>query len=194
MKLIFAISGGVRVNLPNKLTISRLVSLPLLIACFYIDSPLGRWGLLVLFVLASITDYLDGRIARSRNLVTSLGKFLDPIADKALVNSVLVCFVEIGYASAAAVIIILIREFVVSGVRMEAASRGKVVAANIFGKAKTLFQMVSMTVVLFLRAVCGDPSWLITTSNILCWISAAITALSGIVYVVDNKEILTEKG
>jgi CDP-diacylglycerol--glycerol-3-phosphate 3-phosphatidyltransferase len=194
VKLIFAISGGVRVNLPNKLTISRLVSLPLLIACFYIDSPLGRWGLLVLFVLASITDYLDGRIARSRNLVTSLGKFLDPIADKALVNSVLVCFVEIGYASAAAVIIILIREFVVSGVRMEAASRGKVVAANIFGKAKTLFQMVSMTVVLFLRAECGDPSWLITTSNILCWISAAITALSGIVYVVDNKEILTEKG
>lgn len=181
-------------NLPNKLTISRLVSLPFLIACFYIDSPFGRWGLLVLFVLASITDYLDGRIARARNLVTSLGKFLDPIADKALVNSVLVCFVEIGYASAAAVIIILIREFVVSGVRMEAASRGKVVAANIFGKAKTMFQMVSMTAVLFLRAVYGDPAWLITTSNILCWISAAITALSGIVYVVDNKEILTEKG
>ncbi len=180
-------------NLPNKLTVARLLSLPFLIACFYIDSPLGRWGLLILFVLASITDWLDGRIARSRNLVTNLGKFLDPIADKALVSSVLTCFVEIGYASAAAVIIVLIREFIVSGVRMEAASRGKVVAANIFGKAKTMFQMVSMTAILFLRAICGDPAWLITTSNILCWISALITALSGIVYVIDNKEILSEE-
>ena len=180
-------------NLPNKLTVARLLSLPFLIACFYIDSPLGRWGLLILFVLASITDWLDGRIARSRNLVTNLGKFLDPIADKALVSSVLTCFVEIGYASAAAVIIVLIREFIVSGVRMEAASRGKVVAANIFGKAKTMFQMVSMTALLFLRALCGDPAWLITTSNILCWISALITALSGIVYVIDNKEILSEE-
>jgi CDP-diacylglycerol--glycerol-3-phosphate 3-phosphatidyltransferase len=181
------------VNLPNKLTVARLLSLPFLIACFYIDSPLWRWGLLILFVLASITDWLDGRIARSRNLVTNLGKFLDPIADKALVSSVLTCFVEIGYASAAAVIIVLIREFIVSGVRMEAASRGKVVAANIFGKAKTMFQMVSMTAILFLRALCGDPAWLITTSNILCWISALITALSGIVYVIDNKEILSEE-
>ena len=144
-------------NLPNKLTVARLLSLPFLIACFYIDSPLGRWGLLILFVLASITDWLDGRIARSRNLVTNLGKFLDPIAGKALVSS------------------------------------GKVVAANIFGKAKTMFQMVSMTAILFLRALCGDPAWLITTSNILCWISALITALSGIVYVIDNKEILSEE-
>lgn len=181
-------------NLPNKLTVARLLSLPFLIACFYIDSPLGRWGLFALFVLASVTDYLDGKIARSRNLVTTLGKFLDPLADKALVSSVLVCFVEIGYAAAAAVIIVLVREFVVSGVRMEAASRGKVVAANIFGKAKTMFQMVSMTVVLFLRALCRDTPWLITTSNVLCWIIALLTALSGIVYVVDNKDIISEKG
>jgi CDP-diacylglycerol--glycerol-3-phosphate 3-phosphatidyltransferase len=145
-------------------------------------------------VLASITDYLDGKIARSRNLVTSLGKFLDPLADKALVSSILVCFVEIGYASAAAVIVVLIREFVVSGIRMEAANRGKVVAANIFGKAKTFFQMVSMTVIFFLRAIYGDVTWLLTTSGILCWIIAVLTALSGIVYVVDNKDIISEKG
>ena len=189
-----AISGGITVNLPNKLTVARLASLPFLIAFFYLDSPVGRWGVAILFILASITDYLDGRIARSRNLVTSLGKFLDPLADKALVSSVLVCFVEIGYASAAAVIIVLIREFVVSGIRMEAASRGKVVAANIFGKAKTFFQMVSMTVILVLRALYGDVSWLITTSGILCWIIAALTALSGITYVIDNKEFISEKG
>lgn len=181
-------------NLPNKLTVARLAALPFLIGFFYVDSNWARWVVLVLFVLASITDYLDGRIARSRNLVTSLGKFLDPLADKALVSSVLVCFVEIGFASAAAVIVVLVREFVVSGVRMEAANRGKVVAANIFGKAKTLFQMVSMTVVLFLRALCGDVAWLVTTSNILCWIIAVLTALSGIVYVIDNKEVISEKG
>lgn len=189
-----AISGGYTVNLPNKLTVARLASLPFLIAFFYLDNPIGRWGTVVLFVLASITDYLDGRIARSRNLVTSLGKFLDPLADKALVSSILVCFVEIGYASAAAVIVVLIREFVVSGIRMEAANRGKVVAANIFGKAKTFFQMVSMTVILFLRAIYGDVTWLLTTSGILCWIIAVLTALSGIVYVVDNKDIISEKG
>lgn len=181
-------------NLPNKLTVARLASLPFLIAFFYLDNPTGRWGTVILFILASITDYLDGKIARSRNLVTSLGKFLDPLADKALVSSVLVCFVEIGYSSAVPVIIVLIREFVVSGIRMEAASRGKVVAANIFGKAKTMFQMVSMTAVLVLRAVYGNVSWLITTSRILCWIIAVITALSGIVYVIDNKEIISEKG
>ena len=181
-------------NLPNKLTVARLISLPFLIGCFYLDSDLGRWGVLVLFVLASITDFLDGRIARARNLVTSLGKFLDPLADKALVGSVLVCFVEIGYASAVAVIIVLVRDYVVDGLRMEAANKGKVVAANIFGKAKTMFQMVSMTVILFLRAMYGDPAWLITTSNILCWIIALITALSGLKYVFDNREVLSEKG
>ncbi len=181
-------------NLPNKLTVARLASLPFLIACFYMDSAVGRWGAFVLFVLASITDYLDGKIARERNLVTSLGKFLDPLADKALVSSVLICFVEMGYSTAAAVIIVLVREFVVSGVRMEAASRGIVVAANFFGKAKTMFQMVSLTAALFLRALYGDPAWLVTVSNVLCWIIAVLTALSGIVYVVDNKEIISEKG
>jgi len=183
----------VEVNLPNKLTVARLASLPFLIALFYVNNSVGRWGVAVIFVLASITDYFDGKIARSRNLVTSLGKFLDPLADKALVSSVLVCFVEAGYAHAVAVIIVLVREFVVSGVRMEAANHGKVVAANKFGKAKTLFQMVSMTVVLCLRALYGDAEWLLNTSNILCWIIAALTALSGIVYVIDNKEIITGK-
>ncbi|MBQ9959474.1 MAG: CDP-diacylglycerol--glycerol-3-phosphate 3-phosphatidyltransferase, partial [Oscillospiraceae bacterium] len=140
-------------NLPNKLTVARLVAVPALMVCFAFESPLALWGAFVLFVVASLTDFLDGRIARARGLITVLGKFLDPLADKALVCTVLVCFVAFGYAAPAAVIIVLAREFVVSGVRMAAVSSGRVIAANMFGKVKTAVQMVGLGAVLFFRAV-----------------------------------------
>ncbi|MBQ8994693.1 MAG: CDP-diacylglycerol--glycerol-3-phosphate 3-phosphatidyltransferase [Oscillospiraceae bacterium] len=181
-------------NLPNKLTVARLCSLPVLMLCFAGNSKLALWGAFAIFVAASITDWLDGRIARSQNLVTVLGKFLDPLADKALVCTVLVYFVAMGYAHPIAVILVLAREFVVSGVRMAAVTEGKVIAANIYGKAKTMFQMVSIAVILTLRAINPDYSWLPMVSNICCWIIAALTAASGAIYVVDNKEVFKEKG
>ena len=181
-------------NLPNKLTVARMLSLPVLMLCFAGTSGLALWGAFIIFVAASITDFVDGRIARSRNLVTNLGKFLDPLADKALVCTILVYFVSMGYAHPIAVILVLAREFVVSGVRMAAVTEGRVVAANIYGKAKTAFQMFSIAAILFLRAMDPTFTWLQTVSNICCWIIAALTAASGAVYVVDNKDVFKEKG
>ncbi len=180
-------------NLPNKLTVARLCSLPLLMLCFSGGTKAAHWGAFAIFVLASFTDWLDGRIARSQNLVTALGKFLDPLADKALVSTVLVYFVAMGYAHPIAVILVLAREFVVSGVRMAAVTEGKVIAANMFGKVKTAFQMVSIAVILALRAIDPTFAWLPLVSNICCWIIAALTAASGAVYVIDNKEVFKEK-
>ncbi len=181
-------------NLPNKLTVARICSLPVLMLCFSSNSKLSLWGAFLIFVAASFTDFLDGRIARSQNLITNLGKFLDPLADKALVCTVLVYFVAMGYAHPVTVIIVLAREFVVSGVRMAAVTEGKVIAANIYGKIKTAFQMVSIAAILFLRAVNPEFSWLVVTANVCCWIIAALTAASGAVYVIDNKEVFSEKG
>lgn len=180
-------------NLPNKLTVARLCSLPFLMLCLAGESKPALWGAFVIFVLASFTDWLDGRIARSQNLVTALGKFLDPLADKALVCTVLVYFVKMGYAHPIAVIIVLAREFVVSGVRMAAVTEGKVIAANMFGKVKTAFQMVSIGAILALRAIEPSFSWLPLVSNICCWVIAALTVASGAVYVIDNKEVFKEK-
>lgn len=179
-------------NLPNKLTVARLCALPILMVCFAGNSKVALWGTFAIFVAASFTDFLDGKNARSRNLVTALGKFLDPLADKALVSTVLVYFVAMGYAHPVAVIVVLIREFVVSGVRMAAVTKGTVIAANIYGKIKTLFQMVSIGTILGFRAIDPGFSWLPMVSNICCWISAALTLASGATYVVDNREVFKE--
>ena len=181
-------------NLPNKLTVGRLASLPFLVVFLLMDNTPARWLSFVIFVLACITDFLDGRIARSRHLVTVLGKFLDPLADKALICTVLTCFVATGWCHPVALIIVLAREFVVSGVRMAAVQAGRVVAANIWGKLKTGFQMVSLSAVLFIYAVYPAFSWIGLASNIICWIIAVLTAMSGVVYVVDNKDVFAEKG
>ena len=179
-------------NLPNKLTVGRLVAVPVIMVCMSLDNAAARWAAFALFVLACLTDFLDGKIARSRGLVTNLGKFLDPLADKALVCAVLTYFVQSGFAHPAAVIIVLLREFVVSGVRMAAVTQGRVVAANIFGKIKTAFQMVSMSAILFFAALMPEAGWLVTFSNVCVWIIAALTAASGVVYVVQNRDVFAE--
>lgn len=175
-------------NLPNKLTVLRVILVPFFIFFLLTDFVPGSGALaLIIFAAASITDALDGHIARSRNLVTNFGKFLDPLADKVLVISALVCFVELGLCGAVPVIIIIAREFMVSGLRLVTAGEGVVVPAGMWGKLKTAFTMGSIVIILFVAAICGKDSgdyngFIVITEQLLIWISAMLTVVSGAVY------------
>lgn len=181
-------------NLPNKLTLLRVFLIPFFLLFMYIDIPFHYLLALLIFTAASITDALDGKIARSRNLVTNFGKFLDPLADKVLVISALAVFVEISEINIGAIpfIIICAREFMVSGLRLLAADSGIVVAAGIWGKLKTAFTMVAITASIVWLSVCYDFSFSIPQSVIeivdsyiipaLIWISTALTVISGAIY------------
>lgn len=183
-------------NLPNKLTVARVVLVPFFIFFLLTDIvPYSSLIALIVFILASITDALDGHIARSRGLITNFGKFLDPLADKVLVISALVCFVEMGLAGAVPVIIIIAREFMVSGLRLVTAGEGVVVAAGIWGKLKTAFTMAAIVAILFFAAVFGaDPAaydtWLVAVEQILIWISTALTVISGAIYLNGYKDYI----
>ena len=139
-------------NLPNKLTLGRIILVPFFVAALLIPFFLHTIVALVLFIAASITDMLDGRIARKRNLITDFGKFADPLADKILVLAALLCFVQNGWCDCIAVIIVLFREFTVTSIRLIAAAKGEVIAANIWGKVKTVTQMVAIITILVFRA------------------------------------------
>ncbi len=183
-------------NLPNKLTLLRVILVPFFLLFLLVDQiPLhGLWAL-VIFAAASITDALDGHIARSRGLITDFGKFLDPVADKVLVFAALIAFVELGLASSVAVVIMMAREFLVSSMRMVAASKGRVIAAGKSGKVKTAVTMVSIVVILLLMAlgdlVPGMTVSLAAISNVLIWICGVITVYSGVEYLVQNKDVFT---
>lgn len=181
-------------NLPNKLTLLRVILIPFFLLFIYIDIPCNYLFALIIFAAASITDALDGKIARARNLVTNFGKFLDPLADKVLVLSALTVFVELDevHMGAIPLIIISAREFMVSGLRLLAADSGIVVAAGIWGKLKTAFTMVAIVAALAWLSICHDFSfgipeavvnavdcWIISA---LIWISTALTVISGAVY------------
>ncbi|MCM1505614.1 MAG: CDP-diacylglycerol--glycerol-3-phosphate 3-phosphatidyltransferase [Ruminococcus flavefaciens] len=181
-------------NLPNKLTLLRVCLIPFFLLFVYWNIPFHYLTALVIFAVASITDALDGKIARKRNLVTNFGKFLDPLADKVLVISALTVFVEIPEINMGAVPLIIIsaREFMVSGLRLLAADSGVVVAAGMWGKLKTAFTMVSIVVALIWLSVCGDFDFSIAENvknavdniviPVLIWISTALTVISGGVY------------
>ena len=143
-------------NLPNKLTLLRVLLIPFFLLFMYIKVPCHYGIALVIFAAASITDALDGKIARARNLVTNFGKFLDPLADKVLVLAALTVFVELPCVKMGAIplIIITAREFMVSGLRLLAANSGVVVAAGIWGKLKTAFTMVAIIAILFWLCLC----------------------------------------
>ncbi|MCD8116861.1 MAG: CDP-diacylglycerol--glycerol-3-phosphate 3-phosphatidyltransferase [Oscillospiraceae bacterium] len=177
-------------NLPNKLTVSRIGCTVLMIVFLLIDGPAFAWLSVIMFVAASLTDMADGRIARSRNLVTNLGKFMDPLADKILNYSVMVLLIPEGLVPPVALVIILFREFLVSGIRQVAVEQGKVIAANIWGKIKTLVQDVSLAAILLFRAV--DVSFLATMACALIWLCAALTVISGVIYLVQNADVLRE--
>ena len=181
-------------NLPNKLTLLRVLLIPFFLLFMYINVPFHYAIALVIFAAASITDALDGKIARSRNLVTNFGKFLDPLADKVLVIAALAVFVELAEVNMGAVpfIIITAREFMVSGLRLLAANSGIVVAAGIWGKLKTAFTMVAIIAILFWLSLCFDfgidfpDAFRNAVDNViipaLVWISAGLTVISGAVY------------
>ena len=173
-------------NLPNKLTIFRCI----LIVPFVILL-LGGYDLIatIIFIVASLTDLLDGKIARKYNLVTNFGKFMDPLADKLLVCSALICLVEMGRLEAWIVCIIIAREFIISGFRLIASDNGIVIAASYWGKFKTTFQMI-MVVVLMLNI---PNSMMIMLGNVLIWVSLILTIVSLVDYVAKNLDVLKEQ-
>ena len=193
-------------NLPNKLTVGRIVLVPFFVAAMLIDFPLNHLVALLIFITASITDLLDGKIARKRNLVTDFGKFADPLADKILVLSALLCFVQLGCCDCIAVIIVLFREFAVTSIRLIAASKGKVVAANIWGKVKTVTQMIAIIAILVFNSTVSILSLtpmnneiIVTLANIFhiigniaIWISTFFAILSGVIYIYQNREFISE--
>lgn len=181
-------------NLPNKLTLLRAVLVPVFLLLLFVDAiPLNFTLALAVFAAASVTDALDGHIARKNGLVTNFGKFLDPLADKVLVISALTAFIELDIIGSVPVIIIVAREFMVSGLRLLAADSGTVVAAGFSGKLKTAFTMVTVVVILAYLAVSGDFDWFGFAADgvqkaadiaiqVLVWISAGLTVISGCVY------------
>ena len=191
-------------NLPNKLTVARILLVPFFVAALLIDFPLNNLVALALFGAASLTDMFDGKIARKRGLITDFGKFADPLADKILVISALLCFVQLGLCDCVAVIIVLFREFVVTSIRLIAAAKGKVIAANMWGKVKTVTQIVAIVCVLVMQTVldlgglgvqlpAALPSVFTVIGEVLIWISTFFAVLSGVVYVAQNRQFISEK-
>ena len=186
-------------NLPNKLTIIRMILTPFFLITLLINFPYHYAVSLLIFIVASITDYLDGNIARRQGIVTSFGKFLDPIADKMLTTAAFLGFIVLGIGKGVVWItfIVLLREFIVASVRMVAVSSGgKVIAANIWGKLKTVAQMVAIIFAItaeqlkeFVKLDVLSASLDIAT-DILLWISAILCVISGVIYLIDNKEFI----
>ena len=178
-------------NLPNKLTVLRVIMVPFFV--FFMLTDVGgaanKWIALAIFVIASLTDMLDGKIARKYNLVTNFGKFMDPLADKLLVCSALIALVDLNKIAAWVVIIIIAREFIISGFRLVASDNGIVIAANYWGKFKTVSQMAMIMVLI---ADLGGVFDLI--GQILIWLALALTIISLIDYVWTNRQVLTQGG
>lgn len=195
-------------NLPNKLTTARIILVPFFVAAILIDFPYHYASALLIFAVASITDMLDGKIARKNNLITDFGKFADPLADKILVLSAFLCFVQLGFCSCVSVIILLFREFAVTSIRLVAASKGEVVAANIWGKAKTVSQMIAVILILLIQFAldlplnamgvsAGTLAALSVSASVVCellmWISAVFAVISGVIYICQNWHFISEK-
>ncbi len=192
-------------NAPNKLTLLRIIIVPFFVAALLLPQIQHHYAIAVLlFGIASYTDHLDGKIARKNNLVTDFGKFADPLADKIMVTSALACFVQLGITNAVILILVLAREFAVTSVRLVAAGKGKVVAANNWGKAKTVSQIISILLILVMQYVlelngigiialensAGITSVFYIIYDILMWIMVALTIISGVTYILDNREFI----
>ncbi|MFP4697487.1 MAG: CDP-diacylglycerol--glycerol-3-phosphate 3-phosphatidyltransferase [Eubacteriales bacterium] len=177
-------------NIANKLTVFRVILIPFFLVFLLTEflEPYNKIIALIIFIVASFTDYLDGYLARSRNLVTNFGKFMDPLADKLLVASALIAFVQLGILPAWIVVIIISREFIISGFRLVAASGGLVIAANYLGKLKTVFQM-AMIIVLIPNF---QQDFMYYVEQILIYGAVILTVISLIDYVIKNHHVFSE--
>lgn len=195
-----------KMNLPNKLTMLRVIMVPFFVVFLLMtpEHPNYKWAALVLFAVASLTDLLDGYIARKYHLVTNFGKFMDPLADKLLVSAALVCLTALGDIPAWMTIVIISREFIISGFRLIAAERGIVIAAGWLGKWKTAVTMVMLVMKLIVVNAAGfsvDTSGTIggvygsfvMIAEILLWISVILTVVSLIDYLVKNKDVMKDE-
>lgn len=178
-------------NLPNKLTTFRVILIPFFV--FFMLAPnmtgINHYIAAAIFIVASLTDLLDGKIARKYNLVTNFGKFMDPLADKLLVCSAMICLIQTGQLAAWIVVIIIAREFIISGFRLIASDNGVVIAASYWGKFKTTFQML-MVIVLILNI---DIPFFQILGVILTYVALILTVVSLIDYIVKNKDILKDQ-
>ena len=195
-----------KMNLPNKLTLLRIILVPAVIAAILIDFPYHFLIAGLLFGAAAITDALDGKIARRDNLITDFGKFADPLADKILVISVMVCFVKLNLCGAIPLIIIIFREFTVTSIRLVAAAKGNVIAANMWGKVKTVTQIVANVSVFLMQFIYEILERTMTDAvtlvgiydvfniigQVMFWIVAVITVISGVIYLKDNKDVISD--
>ncbi len=191
-----------KLNLPNIITVARIVITPVFLAVILMENLPHRFLLAcIIFSIASISDAVDGYLARKNNQVTNFGKFLDPIADKVLTTSALLAFMSMGLCNIWIVMLVLTREFAIASVRMIAASGGVVIPANIWGKIKTISQMVFTIVIMLL----GEAYYIVEKSytelsvklpdlslisNGLLWITAILTVVSGVIYLNDSKKII----
>lgn len=187
-------------NTPNKLTLLRVILVPVFMVFMMYDwFAYSRLVAALVFVLAFLTDWLDGYLARKNNQVTNFGKIMDPLADKLLTTAALVCLNATGDVSPWVTIIILAREFIVSGVRIAAAAEGNVIAASIWGKIKTMWQSIALTVAI----VCAEKALFVSMPavgfvtgiivDVFVWLAAALTIISGVDYLVKNAKYLSMK-
>lgn len=176
-------------NLPNRLTILRTLMIPVFLFFLLTDyaGNCSKWIAVIVFILASLTDFLDGHIARKYNLVTNFGKFMDPLADKLLVSSAMIALVGMHRLSSIVAIIIIAREFIISGFRLVAADNGVVIAASYWGKFKTTFQMIAVCLLI------ADVEALSLFTQIILWIAVILTVVSLIDYIIKNKDVMKEK-
>ena len=176
-------------NLPNKLTIARVIMIPFFLVFLMTDFfEAARYVALAIFIIASLTDMLDGKIARKYNLVTNFGKFMDPLADKLLVSAAMICMIELGMLPAWVVIIIIAREFIISGFRLIAAEKNVVIAAGMSGKIKTTVQMI-MCCLLIARLPFNFMRYV---EQVFIYAALVLTVYSLIVYLVQNKDVLKD--
>ena len=175
-------------NLPNKLTLIRVAMIPFFVFFMLTDyaGPVSKWIALAIFIIASLTDLLDGKIARKYNMVTNFGKFMDPLADKLLVCAAMICLVEMAKLPAWMIIIIISREFIISGFRLIASDNGVVIAASYWGKFKTTFQMVMICLLI------ADITAIAILTQMVTWIALILTVVSLIDYLVKNKNVMKE--